>query len=80
MEEVHNYIIGRMRSDDMDHEMTIQDEQNSSTISPIKKKIENIDTVYSPSEEIKIMKELFDCGILSQEEFERAKNKLIDKL
>jgi len=82
MEEVYNYILNRMENPDAEDEEVVQ------TVSNIQKNAENqVETkedasqvIYSPADEIRKMKDLMDCGILSREEFERAKNRLIDKL
>lgn len=82
MEEVYNYIKKHMENpdaDDTEGAEAVSIAQN--TLLPQNEKKEDLRMVaYSPADEIRKMKELFDCGILSQEEFERAKNRLIDKL
>jgi len=82
MEEVYNYIINRMENPDAEDEEVVQTISNiqKTAENQVEKKEEALVVTYSPADEIRKMKELLDCGILSQEEFERAKNRMIDKL
>jgi len=85
MEEVYNYIQKRMAdpdAEDDETEPTIGNVRTSVAKQAEKKEEEKKEGtgVFSAADEIKKMKELFDCGILTQEEFDEAKKRLISKL
>lgn len=82
MEEVYNYILNRMENPNAENEEVVQTVGNiqKTAENQVKKREDASQVIYSPADEIRKMKDLMDCGILSQEEFERAKNRLIDKL
>ena len=80
MEEVFHYIKKRMTNPDVEDDVVqVTDNMKQASQKQTEKKEETVVT-YSPAEEIRKMKELFDCGILSQEEFDEAKKRLIGKL
>lgn len=82
MEEVLHYIMKQVTNPDAGDEEVVQtvgDVQKTAE-KQIEKNEEAPMVAYSPADEIRKMKELMDCGILTREEFDRAKNKLIDKL
>lgn len=83
MEEVYNYIQRRIAEPDEDVDgteaLSFGNKSNGVTAKLTQKK-EEMKAVFSPADEIKKMKELLDCGILTQDEFEKAKNKLIDMM
>ncbi|MBP3568012.1 MAG: SHOCT domain-containing protein [Lachnospiraceae bacterium] len=86
MEEIYNYILKQAASEELDSNISENDtEQVSdkvllSSSKPADKQEEEAGASYSPADEIRKMKELFDCGIITQEEFDEAKKRLISKL
>lgn len=84
MEEIYNYIQSRIANSDV--AASVQESNNaqskvSKTVeTPAGKPTEESGTSFSAADEIRKMKELFDCGIISQEEFDEAKKRLISKL
>jgi hypothetical protein len=82
MEEIYNYITKKTSAADEQpevEEVKIQPSQKASS-SPDQEKGSGTEKSFSLADEINKLKSLLDCGILTQEEFDRAKNKLIDKL
>lgn len=85
MEEIYNYIQCRLNH---------AEEEKKETLTPVQKVTasgarrmqakestdQKIGTGLSLADEISKLKGLLDCGILTQEEFDKAKNKLIDMM
>ena len=81
MEEIYNYIQRQIDETDVKEDVSNSGESQASLELSKDKMSDNTPAIVcSPAEEIKKMKELFDCGILSQEEFDEAKKRLISKL
>jgi len=83
MEEIYNYIQSRIASPDITPAQksdSAQSKVSKSVETSEKKPAEESGTSFSAADEIRKMKELFDCGIISQEEFDEAKKRLISKL
>ncbi|MBP3568013.1 MAG: SHOCT domain-containing protein [Lachnospiraceae bacterium] len=82
MEEIYNFLMRQttiVNEKTVVEEVKIQPVQNTYN-SPVLKIDSEAEKTFSLADEISKLKGLLDCGILSQEEFNRAKNKLIDKL
>lgn len=92
MEEIYNYISRRISvmqsggySEENDPELDNNYEEESSVIEKQnaeehndEEQEENI--IFSPADEIRKFKELYDLGIIDEEEFKDAKARLINKL
>lgn len=81
MEEIYNYIQNRITNSDASS-TDVPVINNEHIISTKSEEIsaKESGTSFSAADEIRKMKELFDCGIISQEEFDEAKKRLISKL
>lgn len=82
MEEIYNFL---MKKTSVINEQTVVEEvkaqpQQTTYHSPAFTKSSEAENSFSLADEISKLKGLLDCGILTQEEFDRAKNKLIDRL
>ena len=82
MEEIYNFL---MKQTSIVNEQTVVEEvkaqpQQTTYHSPAFTKSGEAENSFSLADEISKLKGLLDCGILTREEFDRAKNKLIDKL
>jgi hypothetical protein len=84
MEEIYNYIQSRLnRSEEDKKEVTSIQKVTASGARRLQVKEsaeEKSNTGLSLADEISKLKGLLDCGILTREEFDRAKNKLIDMM
>ena len=84
MEEIYNYIQYRIavngKEEMTESEIKPEQEMSSRRRQAMESKRETEGVTFSLADEINKLKELLDCGILSQEEFDEAKKKLIAKL
>lgn len=69
MEEVYNFILQRMNEENVceeDKNLSVQNGKEASY-------------VYSPADELRKIKDLLDCGIITEKEFADIKEKIISK-
>lgn len=83
MEEIYNYIQSRIESPNAAPAQktgNAKTKASKPTESYEKQSTEDSGASFSAADEIRKMKELLDCGIITQEEFDEAKKRLISKL
>lgn len=85
MEEIYNYLLRRITVSEQEEEMPVPPETLVQEISSRRGNTgegvtEGESGSFSLADEISKLKGLLDCGILTQEEFDEAKKKLIAKM